>query len=132
MLTYIEYNANPKNKKTDDCVIRAIARATNQSWDTVYAALCEIGAKLKIMPNCKRTYEKYLDSLNFTKHPQPRKPDGTKYTVGEIGKFVRVGTVAVVSVANHLTVVDNNTLYDTWDCRKKTICNFYTRRSENV
>lgn len=129
MIKYVNYNANPKNKKTDDCVIRAIARATNQSWDTVYAALCEIGAKLKVMPNSKRAYEKYLDSLNFTKHSQPRKDDGTKYIVREIGKFIPAGIVAVVRVAHHVTVIEGDTLYDTWDCRDYTALNFYTRRA---
>lgn len=51
MIKYVNYNANPKNRKTGDCVIRAIARATNQSWETVYAALCELGAKMKDMSN---------------------------------------------------------------------------------
>lgn len=129
MIKYINYNANPKNKKAGDCVIRAIARATNQSWDTVYAALCELGAKYKLMPNSKRTFEKYLDSLNFTKHPQPRKDDGTKYTVREMSKFISAGIIAVVQVANHTTVIEGDTLYDTWDCRDYTVLNFYTRRA---
>lgn len=30
--TFHYYNANPKNKVDDDCVIRAICTALNQSW----------------------------------------------------------------------------------------------------
>ena len=31
-MKFINYNANPKGRKTGDCVIRAIAFALNKSW----------------------------------------------------------------------------------------------------
>mgnify|MGYP003458603784 FL=1 len=30
---YVNFNANPKNKKTEDCVIRAISKGLNQKWE---------------------------------------------------------------------------------------------------
>ena len=30
---YVYYNANPKGKRTDDCVVRAIAEAEGRSWE---------------------------------------------------------------------------------------------------
>ena len=35
-MKFIEFNINPKNKRTKDCVIRAIATATNSSWEYIY------------------------------------------------------------------------------------------------
>ena len=63
----IKYNANPKGWKTNDCVIRAIALATNQSWDKVFTDLCEIAFKKKRMLNDPRVYEKYLSQLGWNK-----------------------------------------------------------------
>ena len=38
---WVRCNPNPLGKETGDCVIRAIAVATNQSWREAYWALCE-------------------------------------------------------------------------------------------
>ena len=38
-MKFEKLNLNPKGVKACDCVIRSIAFATNQSWDTVYLAL---------------------------------------------------------------------------------------------
>ena len=43
----IKYNANPKGWKTDDCVIRAIALATDKTWDQVFTDLNVIAFKKK-------------------------------------------------------------------------------------
>ena len=53
----IKYNANPKGWKTDDCVIRAIALATNQTWDKVFTDLNEIAFKKKRVFNDKKVYD---------------------------------------------------------------------------
>jgi len=66
-------NLNPKELKTNDCVIRAIAYAIHDSWENVYQDLCELGLKLKRMPNDKKVFEKYLDKIGWYKHKQPRK-----------------------------------------------------------
>lgn len=131
MIEFVKNNLNPKNKKRHDCVIRAIAYATKQNWDTVFTDLCNIGLKIKAMPNEKITFEKYLAQLGFVKQKQPRKPDGTKYTVGEFDKIGSHALVAVVSVAHHLTVIVNNAVYDLWDCRNKTIGNYWILEVSN-
>ena len=125
MLSFVKVNLNPKNRKRDDCVVRAIAGASGLSWDEVYRGLCEIGGKIKAMPNEKITYEKYLSEIGFIKHPQPYKRDGTKYAVGEADKLIGLDT-AVISLANHLTVAKNGVIEDLWDCRRKRIGNYWT------
>lgn len=37
---FIYTNPNPTNKKTGDCVIRAIAIATGSTWEDAYMDLC--------------------------------------------------------------------------------------------
>ena len=43
--TFHFYNANPKNKYTGDCVIRAISTALEQSWEQTIKELTELGIK---------------------------------------------------------------------------------------
>ena len=41
-MEFIKYNNNPKNKITNDCVIRAIALGTNRNWKDIYMELTEL------------------------------------------------------------------------------------------
>ena len=36
---FIQYNPNPEGKSTGDCVIRALTKALNKSWEQVYVEL---------------------------------------------------------------------------------------------
>ena len=119
-------NVNPKNLKAGDCVVRAIAYATEQSWEDVYDKLCELGKKMKRMPNEKQVYEKYLEQLGWFKFKQPRRFDNTKYTVDEFCKEFPKARY-VVSVANHLTAVDERLIIDTWDCGRKSVGNYFKK-----
>lgn len=128
---FIEFNLNPKNRKTGDCVVRAIAYATQQSWDKVYQDLCELGFKMKRMPNDKQVYEKYLDNLGWHKHKQPRKWNNFKYTVDE---FIDIAPndVYIVSVANHLTAIGDREIKDIWDCGHKSVGNYWCTKFRNI
>lgn len=143
-MKFEKLNLNPKGIKAGDCVIRAIALATDQTWDKVYTDLCEMGLKMKRMPNDKQIYEKYLEQLGWTKHKQPRAYNYeqgycsgmSKYTVNELiykldgDKLIGGGCPhIIVSVANHLTCLEDNHGYqimDTWDCGYKCVGNYWT------
>lgn len=118
-------NVNPKGRKAGDCVIRALSTSSGMRWQSVYEQLGELGLRLCRMPNEKQTYEKWLNIMQYTKHKQPRREDGTKYTVQELIDELWVRD-AVITVANHMTVVEDGVLIDTWDCSQKTVCNYWT------
>ena len=41
---YSYFNPNPiKNNRVGDCVIRAISKSLNQSWEETYIELCLLG-----------------------------------------------------------------------------------------
>ena len=42
---YVNFNANPKNKKTEDCVIRAISKGLNQKWEDTYLEMAKFCIK---------------------------------------------------------------------------------------
>ena len=47
-------------RQTGDCVIRAIAIATDQSWRRVYRQLCDLGEKHADLPNSNMIWGMYL------------------------------------------------------------------------
>lgn len=122
-----QINLNPKGKKTGDCVIRAIAYATNQSWDKVYKDLCDIGFKMKMLPNEKRVWTKYLKELGWEKQNCPRRPDGYKYHINEFLKECMWSGLMIVHARKHLTVIDGNELVDTWDCSSGLMGNYWVK-----
>lgn len=119
-------NANPKNKKTSDCVIRAITLATGKDYYEVLDEIILVSKKSGFMITDKKCIEKYLEQLGYTKYKQPRKLNNTKYLVGEIMEVTNSKNV-IVSCAGHLTVVVNGVLNDIWDCRYKCISNYYVK-----
>jgi hypothetical protein len=44
---YINYNPNPARKLVGDCVIRAISKVTEQSWEDTYLGLMLQGFVIK-------------------------------------------------------------------------------------
>lgn len=138
------FNANPKNNRTDDCVIRAIATATGKSWDEVLLDLTAFAQKYKLMPNDKKCYGKYLESLGWNKNKQPRKDNNTKYTGKEFCEILdsldRESILDYKGSANcvlahiggcHIVCIKpyNNKykVFDIWDSTRGSIGNFWTK-----
>lgn len=57
---WVKCNPNPVGRQTGDCVIRAIAIATGQSWRETYRDLCRIGEMQGDLPNSNMVWEMYL------------------------------------------------------------------------
>ena len=125
-MKFIEYNANPKNKKTGDCVIRAIALATNSSWEYTYTKLVEIGIKKGLMLNDRKNWKAYLKDLEYEQQKMPRREDRSRYTLEEFcDEIAEEKKIYIVKVAGHLTIVKDKNLYDTWNCSKKCVGNYW-------
>ena len=125
-MEFVQFNANPKGWKTGDCVVRAISKATNTSWEVTYLRLCEIGASKCRMPNDKIVFELLLKNLGWQKHKMPRHSDNSRYTVRELADEFPTDEM-IVSVAHHLSFVSYGTLIDTWNCGSKSVGNYWTR-----
>lgn len=57
---WVKCNPNPLGKTTGDCVVRALAIATDQSWRETYRQLCELGERYADMPNSNMVWALYL------------------------------------------------------------------------
>lgn len=111
------HNSNPKKREVNDCVIRAISKAEDRSWDEVYSELSTLAQDQKILLDDMRFVEPYLDS----KYDRVcYKCDGCRMTVGDFIHRNQKGTY-LITMQGHITCAKNGTLFDTWDCRDKII-----------
>lgn len=122
---FVFHNENPKGSlSSGDCVVRAIAKATGKDWHEVYSKLCQAGALIADLPDAKPTFTRYLKDLGYPMSKQLRKADSTKYTVEEFANKLNTGTY-VILLAKHLSVIVEGKIYDTWNCKDKTVGNFW-------
>ena len=120
-----KFNINPKGKKTTDCVVRALTFALQVPYEQVLKELFDMQIKTGYCLLDKQCYERVLANHGFIKVKQPRHCDNTKYTVGEIDDLT--SKRCVISIANHLTAAEGGIVYDLWDCRRKTIGNYFIK-----
>lgn len=131
MIGYVNRNVNPKNRKTGDCAIRAVATAAGIPYEVAQKMLFEAAADTCYDYADKKCVDKVLTKLGFVKHKQPKYiniyDQTKKYLVGEIDHLISLRARAVVLMANHYTAVVDHDCIDTWDCREKTIGNYWTK-----
>ncbi len=125
---YHYYNANPKDRRTDDCVIRAIALATEQSWDDVLVGLTKCALENKYMISCPECYGKYLKKLGWVKQKQPVKRNNKKYRACEFAK--KFNGVAIAHVGTqHIACIKENEVWDIWDSSDGVIGNYWVKEN---
>ena len=125
-MEFVRYNNNPKQNKTNDCVIRAIAFALNKPWEDIYRDLAELGCKKALMPNDSKTWQAYLKQLGYIKEKMPKKWNNKRYTLEEfIDEIAHNNMTYIISIAKHLTVVKDKKLYDSKNCSHKCVGNYW-------
>lgn len=136
--TFHFYNANPHNRFTTDCVIRAISTATRIPYNTVVMELAKIQCETGFDDGDAKVYGKYLEQLGWKKMKQPRKSDNTKYTGKEFCKelmrydsniasdedFDITRVIAHIG-GNHIVAIIEGQVNDTWDSTAGCIGNYW-------
>lgn len=110
---WIECNPNPLGRQTSDCVVRAIAIATRQSWRSVYQSLCKVGEIECEMPTSNHVWGLYLRSQGFEPFLLPEScPECV--TVRAFCRYFSDG-VYVIGTGTHAVTVMDGDYYDSWD-----------------
>ena len=126
--TFRYFNANPKNRKGSDCVVRAVAVALGQSWERTVREMTEVGIKHGFVLNDKHTYSKYLQQKGFVKAKQPVKADGTKYKGYEFCKELAKGKRIVANIGtHHVVAIIDCKVHDIWNSDVGTVGNYWYR-----
>lgn len=114
-------NINPRQRKVDDCTVRAIALATRRSWDETFKELCNFAQAQAIMPNDVIYINEYLDR-NF------ETVCGCKGKIEmRVGDFVKEhprGTY-LITMNGHITCSIDGCIYDIFDPSDRIIWGIY-------
>lgn len=124
--TFEYYNANPKNKRTSDCVVRALCTAMGQSYEQTLFELTEFALSTGYFVNDVKCYGKYLESKGWIKNKQPHKPDNTKYTGKEFVKNISNTCIAHIGT-HHIVCIMDGKIKDIWDSSNGKIGNYWTK-----
>ena len=138
--TFHYYNANPKNRITTDCVIRAIATALEQDYNETVMELAMMQCKTGYDMSENKCIDLYLQSKGWRKFRQPRKEDRTKYTGKEFCRLLNgdvrmVGKSVIANIGGHHIVCIKETdglhglfkVYDIWDSTDGCIGNYWIK-----
>lgn len=110
---WIECNPNPLGKQTGDCVVRAIAIATEQSWRRTYRELCELGEIEAEMPSVNHVWGSYLRSKGAKQFLLPESCPAC-ITVRAFCEKYPEG-IYVIGTGSHAVAVIDGDYYDSWD-----------------
>ena len=111
---YSHYNPNPiKNNRVGDCVVRAISKALNQSWEDTYIDLTIQGYMFGDLLSSNVVWDAYLKSKGFKRHIVPNDcPDC--YTIEDFCNEHPKG-VFVIGTGTHCVTIEDGCVFDTWN-----------------
>ena len=110
---WIRCNPNPLGKQTSDCVVRAIAIATEQSWKRTYRDLCDLGEIECEMPNVNYVWGMDLKDKGAKQFLLPESCP-TCITVRAFCAKYPEG-IYVIGTGSHAVAVIDGDYYDSWD-----------------
>lgn len=117
------YNANPYKIRVGDCVIRALSKALNMSWEDVYIDLTIQGYILGDLLSSNAVWDAYLKSKKF-KRDIVSNDCPECYTVNDFCEEHPNGTY-IIGTGTHCIAVIDGCVYDTWDSSGETPIYFY-------
>lgn len=120
---FVQCNPNPRWKRLDDCVVRAIAIAEDREWRGVYRELCEVGDELYMMPSTNACWDKLLTRHGWKKSIAYCPPC---LTVAEFAEHNPYG-VFLLATGSHVVAVRDGDWLDAWDSGDEVIAYYYTR-----
>ena len=122
------YNANPKNRRTGDCVIRALSLALNKDYKDVLMEMAELSCKTGYSIGSSQLEKKYLEKNGWEKQKQPRMWDGRKITGRQWLTTAGNETMIVSIGAQHLSCIKEGRFWDIWDCSGRCVGVYYVKK----
>lgn len=122
---WMQYNPNPRKNRVGDCTIRAICKATNQEWESVFAALTAYGFMMCDMPSANNVWGRYLKKCGFCRYLVD---DHGKdfYTVEDFCHDNPKGTY-ILAIDGHVVCVQDGYYFDSWDSGKEEPIYYWTK-----
>lgn len=122
-MAFIHYNPNPHGEYVGDCVIRAITKALDKSWNEIYLAMALVGYSMGDMPSSNRVWGQFLKDVGYRRYVIPNTcPDC--YTIRAFCEDNPKGTY-IVGTGTHVVTVKDGNYYDSWDSGDETPIFYY-------
>lgn len=118
------YNPNPVANRTDDCAVRAVAKALNISWEEAFALIAAMAYNMGEMMHKNAVWGAVLRQNGFYRYVVPNEcPDC--YTAED---FIRDNPsgIFVLGFDNHVATIVDGVLYDTFDSTEEIPIYFWT------
>lgn len=108
---YRYYNNNPFGRNVNDCSVRAIALATERSWDDTYKELSNFARREGI------TFSEVEFINDYLSERYPRYCQDMKNKIETLGDFLNLQLPGrwLVTMSGHITAVIDGVCYDTFD-----------------
>lgn len=110
---YKRFNANPVNRRGDDCTVRAIAKVLDLTWDEVYWDLCIQGYLSYDIPSANHVWGNYLKSQGYERHIIPDTCPSC-YTVSQFAEDHPKGSY-ILAIHGHVVALIDGDYFDTYD-----------------
>ena len=108
---YKFHNNNSMGLFTNDCSIRAISTATNNTWDDTYEHLSNIARLKGVMMDDKYFIQDYLDE-------RYKRVDNIPQYVGEVSWEYK-NNIVLITMMGHIVCSKYGVVYDSFDCRDR-------------
>ena len=127
------YNANPFNKRTTDCVVRAVCTALNEDYSDIMRDMVEFSLDCGLDYHDPKLIGKYLEYRGWEKQKQLKKANGKKYTGTEfcdyLSEHFKDGAI-VANIGGHhsVAIIGDNwrfRVYDTWNSTGGCVGNYW-------
>lgn len=121
---WVEYNPNRFEKNVGDCVVRAVSKALDVSWETAYVMLCVEGFLLADLPSSNAIWSSLLKKKGFKRHTIEECPDC--YDVENFCEEHKKGIFVLGTGSHAVTVIDGN-YFDAWNSGKENPLYYFSK-----
>lgn len=107
-----------KYKKIGDCVIRAIAIATERNYKAVWEEMFQTAKEIGMFPNSDEISHKYLFNLGWTEVKFGKelvRMNSSRVKEQSIGRWI------ICYIAGHWVAMKDGAIYDTWDSSENSM-----------
>ena len=122
---YRYYNPNPCGKAVGDCVIRAVSKLENLTWEQAFISICVFAYVQCDMPSSNAVWAAYLKSRGYRQYAVPNNCP-VCYTVKDFCREHPQGSFILGTGTHAIAVIDGD-YYDAWDSGDEVIDRYFTR-----
>ena len=121
MCKYVRFNANEKNRVTDDSLIRALSVVLNKTYTDIYSSLSQFAQNECLATSDKRLIKSFMQYLGYRRYTLNHKCTVEEFATREAKQYYNY----VLQVGNKVTAMKSGVLYDLNDYRNKIVTNYW-------